>query len=85
MLRQTCLTVTACFALGIVFAAAAEAQMQQAPLTEETIKISEHVWAIMGFPNIAIVVGDRATLVVDTGMGPRETEPLWRALPPEAF
>jgi glyoxylase-like metal-dependent hydrolase (beta-lactamase superfamily II) len=71
MLRQTCLTVTACFALGIVFAAAAEAQMQQAPLTEETIKISEHVWAIMGFPNIAIVVGDRATLVVDTGMGPR--------------
>jgi glyoxylase-like metal-dependent hydrolase (beta-lactamase superfamily II) len=25
----------------------------------------------MGFPNIAIVVGDRATLVVDTGLGPR--------------
>jgi glyoxylase-like metal-dependent hydrolase (beta-lactamase superfamily II) len=24
----------------------------------------------MGFPNIAIVVGDRATLVVDTGLGP---------------
>jgi glyoxylase-like metal-dependent hydrolase (beta-lactamase superfamily II) len=57
--------------LGIVFASAAVAQMQQAPLTEDTVKISDHVWAIMGFPNIAIVVGDRATLVVDTGMGPR--------------
>ncbi len=58
-------------ALGIVFAASAAAQMQQLPLTEDTVKISDHVWAIMGFPNIAIVVGDRATLVVDTGMGPR--------------
>ena len=25
----------------------------------------------MGFPNIAIVVGDPATLVVDAGLGPR--------------
>jgi glyoxylase-like metal-dependent hydrolase (beta-lactamase superfamily II) len=25
----------------------------------------------MGFPNVAIIVGDRATLVVDTGLGPR--------------
>jgi glyoxylase-like metal-dependent hydrolase (beta-lactamase superfamily II) len=25
----------------------------------------------MGFPNVAIVVGNRATLVVDTGLGPR--------------
>jgi glyoxylase-like metal-dependent hydrolase (beta-lactamase superfamily II) len=57
--------------LAVVFAAAAQAQMQQAPLKEETVKISDHVWAIMGFPNIAIIVGDRATLVVDTGLGPR--------------
>jgi glyoxylase-like metal-dependent hydrolase (beta-lactamase superfamily II) len=35
----------------------------------ETVKISDHVYAIMGFPNIGIVVGSRATLVVDTGMG----------------
>jgi glyoxylase-like metal-dependent hydrolase (beta-lactamase superfamily II) len=40
-------------------------------LGEDTVKISQHVWAIMGWPNIAIVVGDRATLVVDTGLGPR--------------
>jgi glyoxylase-like metal-dependent hydrolase (beta-lactamase superfamily II) len=46
-------------------------QMQHPVLTEDTTKISEHVWAIMGFPNIAIVVGERATLVVDTGLGPR--------------
>jgi glyoxylase-like metal-dependent hydrolase (beta-lactamase superfamily II) len=34
-------------------------------------KVSEHVWAILGFPNVGIIVGDRATLVVDTGLGPR--------------
>ncbi len=34
-------------------------------------RVSEHVYAIIGFPNIAIVVGKRATLVADTGMGPR--------------
>jgi glyoxylase-like metal-dependent hydrolase (beta-lactamase superfamily II) len=33
--------------------------------------VSDHVYALMGFPNIAIVVGNRATLVVDTGLGPR--------------
>jgi glyoxylase-like metal-dependent hydrolase (beta-lactamase superfamily II) len=47
------------------------AQMSQPMLGEETVKISDHVWAIMGFPNIAIVVGSRATLVVDTGLGPK--------------
>jgi glyoxylase-like metal-dependent hydrolase (beta-lactamase superfamily II) len=34
-------------------------------------RVSEHVSAMVGFPNIAIVVGKRATLVVDTGMGQR--------------
>src|SRR3984957_13466099 len=34
-------------------------------------RVSEHVHAIVGFPNIGIVVGDRATLVVDTGLGAR--------------
>jgi len=43
----------------------------QPVLGEETVKISDHVWAIMGWPNIGIVVGNRATLVVDTGLGPR--------------
>lgn len=47
------------------------AQMGSMLVGENTTKISDHVWAIMGFPNIAIVVGNGATLVVDTGMGPK--------------
>jgi glyoxylase-like metal-dependent hydrolase (beta-lactamase superfamily II) len=35
------------------------------------MRVSPHVYAIVGFPNIGIVVGDRGTLVIDTGMGPR--------------
>jgi glyoxylase-like metal-dependent hydrolase (beta-lactamase superfamily II) len=52
------------------FAAAVLSGQSQPVLGEETVKVSENVWAIMGFPNIAIVVGNRATLVVDTGLGP---------------
>jgi glyoxylase-like metal-dependent hydrolase (beta-lactamase superfamily II) len=47
------------------------AQMNQPMVGENTTKISDHVWAIMGFPNIAIVIGSRATLIVDTGLGPK--------------
>src|SRR5580658_9759994 len=47
------------------------AQMNHTMVGEDTVKVSDHVWAIMGFPNIAIVVGSRATLVVDTGLGPK--------------
>jgi len=54
-----------------MLAGGAWAQMAQPMVGENTTKISEHVQAIMGFPNIAIVVGNRATLVVDTGMGPK--------------
>ena len=49
----------------------ASAQMAQPLLGENATKISDHVWAIMGFPNVAIVIGERATLIVDTGLGPR--------------
>ncbi|WP_174301090.1 hypothetical protein [Caulobacter sp. S45] len=42
----------------------------QPVLSSSTTKVSDHVWEITGFPNIAIVVGARATLVVDIGMGP---------------
>jgi glyoxylase-like metal-dependent hydrolase (beta-lactamase superfamily II) len=46
---------------------------QTNPLLPENsvIRVSEHVSAIVGWPNVAIVVGNRGTLVVDTGMGPR--------------
>jgi glyoxylase-like metal-dependent hydrolase (beta-lactamase superfamily II) len=56
-------------AIGIL-APASRAQNQPV-LGEDTVKVSEHVWAIMGWPNIGIVVGRNATLVVDTGLGPR--------------
>jgi glyoxylase-like metal-dependent hydrolase (beta-lactamase superfamily II) len=44
-----------------------------------TKRVSEHVWEIPdkgrpGVPNVLIVVGTRATLIVDTGMGPRSGE-----------
>ena len=42
----------------------------QPVLKEDAVKVSDHVWAIMGWPNIAIIVGNGATLVVDTGLGP---------------
>jgi glyoxylase-like metal-dependent hydrolase (beta-lactamase superfamily II) len=58
-------------ALAALTTLAALAQMPQPLVSENATKISDHVWAIMGFPNIAIVVGSHATLVVDTGMGPK--------------
>jgi glyoxylase-like metal-dependent hydrolase (beta-lactamase superfamily II) len=54
-----------------VLAATVLAGQTQPLLGEETVKVSEHVWAIMGWPNIGIVIGTQATLVVDTGLGPR--------------
>jgi len=45
---------------------------QSMMLPENSVtRVSDHVYAIIGFPNIGIVVGDRATLVVDTGLGAR--------------
>lgn len=55
------------------------------PLVREnaTVKISEHVHAIPdgnvgGVPNVGIIVGSKATLVVDTGLGPRNGEAVLR-------
>src|SRR5437588_374599 len=55
----------------------AQGQMPQAlpgqPLIDEhgLTRVSEHVYAIVGWPNIGIVVGNRATLVIDNGLGQR--------------
>ena len=57
--------------LALVLIAAAASAQNQPVLGEDTVKVSDHVWAIMGWPNIGIVVGANATLVVDTGLGPR--------------
>jgi glyoxylase-like metal-dependent hydrolase (beta-lactamase superfamily II) len=63
MMRTTLLLFT-------LTAAVAQQNPQGVP-DNATQRVSDHVWAIVGFPNIAYVVGSRATLMVDTGMGPR--------------
>src|SRR5579863_3040387 len=69
--RDIMRALSALLALGGLAAVSAFAQMSQPMVSDNPTKISDHVWAIMSFPNIAIVVGSRATLVVDTGLGPK--------------
>jgi glyoxylase-like metal-dependent hydrolase (beta-lactamase superfamily II) len=57
-------------AFGVAMAQNAPAPAPTGVPENSVTRVSEHVYAIIGFPNIGIVVGNRATLVVDTGMGP---------------
>ena len=86
-MTELCRTIM--MAAPFVFAAAtAFAQTTPAPpLVREnaTVKLSEHVWAIPDFnvglvPNLGIIVGSKATLVVDTGLGPRNGETIVREM-----
>ena len=54
-------------------AAAAPQKIITDPLLPEHAveQVSPHVYVIKGFPDIGIIVGERATLVVDTGLGRR--------------
>jgi hypothetical protein len=73
LMRLVMFVAGACLSAG----AAAQAPPQgPVPLQKEgtTLKLSEHVYVIPDFkvgmvPNVGIVVGSRATLVVDPGMG----------------
>jgi glyoxylase-like metal-dependent hydrolase (beta-lactamase superfamily II) len=70
----TLLCAAACLGFGPLQLPAA-AQDQYPMLAENAAeKLSEHVYVIRGFPNIAIVVGKTATLVVDTGLGTQNGE-----------
>ncbi len=40
-------------------------------LPESAAQISPHVYLVTGFPNVGIVVGSKGTLVIDTGLGPK--------------
>ena len=65
---------------AILAPAAGWAQLPQPLLSEDNLKkVSDHVWVIEGFPNVAIVVGSRGTLVVDTGLGERNGATVVRA------
>jgi glyoxylase-like metal-dependent hydrolase (beta-lactamase superfamily II) len=74
---------------NIGFLATAVLLLQQpappTPLIREnvTVKLSEHVYAIPdgnvgGVPNVGIIVGSKATLVVDTGLGLRNGQTVLR-------
>jgi glyoxylase-like metal-dependent hydrolase (beta-lactamase superfamily II) len=57
---------------AILTPAIARAQLKQPLLSEDNLKrVSDHVSVIEGFPNVVFVIGTRATLVVDTGLGER--------------
>ena len=71
-------TIYASFALVLAVTALGAQQPAATPLVKEnaTLKISDHVYVIPdgnvgGVPNVGIIVGSMATLVVDTGLGPR--------------
>src|SRR5262245_28601760 len=60
----------AAFLLSAFLCAPAQAQRLPRLLsTDNMSQVSAHVWTIKGSPNIAIVVGKKATLVVDNGLG----------------
>ena len=64
---------TLLYLAALILAAAALAPAQQnmsLPENPTVNKVSDHVYDIIGFPNIGFVVGTRATLVIDTGLGP---------------
>ncbi len=71
----------------LVVASAQQPAPANPPLVREgaTVKLTDHVWAIPDFsvglvPNVGIVIGSRAILVVDTGLGPRNGETIVREM-----
>src|SRR5713101_9004315 len=79
-------TVSAVFFVGVLWASTmANAQAPPAgpnPILSETTmtRVSEHVYALVGFPNVGIVVGSRGTLVIDTGLGARNGATVMRVV-----
>lgn len=68
-------------ALGLLCSGAVFSQFPDSLLlSQEPAKVSDHVYMLKGFPNVGIVVGEKATLVVDTGLGPRNAEIVLRAV-----
>jgi len=64
--------ISAAFLIILGTTVVAKAQLAQPLVSEDTLThVSEHVYALAGFPNIGIVVGNHGTLVIDTGLGER--------------
>jgi glyoxylase-like metal-dependent hydrolase (beta-lactamase superfamily II) len=76
--RRSCRTFAGAVAALLLTAGTAAQNAAQEPLIKQDAarKVSEHVYVILddnvGFvPNVGLVVGDDATLIVDTGLGER--------------
>jgi glyoxylase-like metal-dependent hydrolase (beta-lactamase superfamily II) len=66
------LTFSLIVAGAVLIPVIAKAQLKQPLLSEDNLKrVSDHVYVMEGFPNVVFVIGSRATLVVDTGLGER--------------
>lgn len=66
--------------VAVLTPAIARAQLKQPLLSDDNVKrVSDHVYVMEGFPNVAYVIGSRATLVVDTGLGERNGDTVMRA------
>jgi glyoxylase-like metal-dependent hydrolase (beta-lactamase superfamily II) len=77
--------VAAASTLGMAIIAAQQPATPPDPIVREnaTEKISGHVYVIPDFnvpivPNVGIIVGSKGTLVVDTGLGPRNGQTVLR-------
>lgn len=66
------LAISSFAALGLLLlSGTAFAQPAGYILPDDAQQLTPHVYIIRGFPNVAIIVGSAGTLVVDTGLGPR--------------
>jgi glyoxylase-like metal-dependent hydrolase (beta-lactamase superfamily II) len=66
---------SACVAAVFCISVPASAQQADHLLSRANLsRVAAHTWMIKGFPNVGIVVGKHATLVIDTGMGTKNGE-----------
>jgi len=77
--RLACVLLVAFAANAMGASSSASPAYRDQLLTGKSVKVSDHVWAIIGFPNIGIIVGETTTLVVDTGLGRRNGATVARA------
>lgn len=89
MSSRKALALAWCGAIAVsMFTPSVDAQQPppaRPPLVKEnaTVKVSDHVYVIPDdsvpvVPNVGIVVGSRGTLVVDTGLGPKNAQTILR-------
>jgi glyoxylase-like metal-dependent hydrolase (beta-lactamase superfamily II) len=83
MMRNTCVALLALLLLTVVLSA--QTTSVPDPLVKEnaTVKLAAHTFAIPDgnvplVPNVGIIVGSRATLVIDPGLGRRNGEAVLR-------